>query len=213
MRGEIRSETPNLLSSLQKLDVNFCFPVNTSSPNMTNTSAEIASLRVAACTPDREEDLVNLFLSGMQEHRAKWPDLEGQKRFQKFLDNAVSNLRNPPPTISFHIVLTPSDELVAMAGLSRTPKDALSNTAEVTRISVDKQWRRRGICKMLLAHIIRIAVELYSVDTLYLTTGVDFEIAIQAYTAMGFRDVGRLEGKPFGTKMVMEVADNDWWRE
>lgn len=157
--------------------------------------------------------MINLFISGMHENKAKLSNPELQNLLEKFIDGAVVSLRDPPPTLSLYLAVTPTGELAAMAGLSRTPDDALQNTAELLRISVDKQWRQRGVCKMLLAHVIRIAVRLYKVDSLYLTTAVLFEQAVRVYLALGFREAEHVEGNPHIIKMVMQVEDKDWWRK
>lgn len=180
---------------------------------MTDTSTAGTTLRVAPYTPNHEEEVANLFISGMQEYMATLVDPEKKRRFQNFLDHVVSSLRDLPPSFSLYVVLTPTNASIAMAGLSRTPKDIIENTAELSRISVDKQWRRRGVCKMLLAHVVRVAVELYRVDSLYLITSEHFESAVQAYEALGFQEVWPSERTNHFVKMVMNVADNEWWRE
>lgn len=123
----------------------------------------------------------SLILSGLAEHWGKInPDLNPD------LENLISFY---PESI---FVIEQDGEVLATGAL--TPID--QTTWQVVRMSVDKRYRRQGLGKAMLGHLIQIAQQ-RGANRLILETTSDWDEARQFYRSAGFKFTHLLNGDAY----------------
>lgn len=85
---------------------------------------------------------------------------------------------------SKYIVAKENDEIVGFAGIIITPIDI-----EITNIVTKKRKRKKGIGKLLLDKLIKMAKEINS-ESISLEVNENNQIAIHLYESYGFKKVG-----------------------
>jgi len=91
-----------------------------------------------------------------------------------------------PTTVKGAVLARLDDEVVACGILTHPVASFAENTAELGRMFVDPEYRRRGIAKELLRELEAIAVE-RKLEQLVLETGIKQPEAIGLYTSEGYR--------------------------
>lgn len=99
-----------------------------------------------------------------------------------------------------------------MGGLQCSDTDVANNTAELTRISVAPDWRGKGVCRLVVGQLVRVAVTKYGVKSVYLITMESVTTAVRAYQKLGFCMEGGGGEVPELVRMVMDVEENGWWK-
>lgn len=151
------------------------------------------SVRIVDYTPSYGDHVVALFVSGMEGNISASSDPDVRKRLSAFILREMPKLRDVPAFINeagggrFFLALSPTDnDLAGILAMARSDEDAEQQTVELARISVAKEWRRKGVCRALVAHAIREAVEKLAVRTVYLYTLSTLKGALTAYERMSF---------------------------
>lgn len=178
-------------------------------------------LRIVDYSASYGDAVVSLFVSGMEDNISASPDPVERTRISSFIPKAIRTLRDIPTLVHeagggrFFMALSPSNnDLVGMLAMARSDKDAEQQTIELTRISVAREWRRKGVCRALVAHAIREAVEKLAVQTVYLYTASTVKPAMNSYGRMGFELQGPIPPVAEFTlvKLIMNV-ERRWWQK
>lgn len=177
-------------------------------------------LRVIDYSPTYGDQVINLFVTGMTDNISASQDSVERDMISGFIPSAATTLRDIPSLVNapgggrFFLALSPNNDLVGMLAMARSDEDASNETVELTRISTARDWRRKGVCKALVAHAIREAVDEFAVSSVYLHTLSSFDAAMNTYSKLGFVLQGpRKWAKPSGVKFVMNVEGSGWWQK
>lgn len=151
-------------------------------------------------------------MSGMQDNLRYYPDPVTTSAIQRLLSRTSDTLM-PPSNCHFYLVALDNNRPVGMGALKRCENDVINHTAELTRISVAKEWRGKDVCGMIVGGLIRHAVEKWNVKRVWLLTMSSVKQAVRAYEKLGFEIIDEEEkvDKVRLVKMEMTLAQHEWW--
>jgi len=132
------------------------------------------SLRLEAL--EREPEA---FSSSPQEHRAMTPDAIAKR------------LGSDPEDRSFVLGALYEDRLVGMAGFFQEEGPKTRHKGRIWGVYVTRDWRRKGVARVLLSEIIRRAQARPELEQITLSVASSQTPAKQLYEALGFEVYGR----------------------
>lgn len=190
---------------------------------MPATSATQSTVEIADYDHSYNDAVVSLFVAGMEDNIAAMSNAFDRDRISNFIKRAIPTLRDIPKLVNEErggrvFIALSSDvnkSLIGMIAMARSGKDQEQSTVELTRISVAREWRRKGICRALVGHAIRVAVKEFGVQSLYLYTATTVKAAMSSYERMGFelQDPRPPDGEFAVVKFVLDLDEGGWWQK
>lgn len=83
------------------------------------------------------------------------------------------------------VVMTTAEDVVGVLGLSRSERNVIERSIEYMRISVAREWQKRGIGRAMMDHALRYARANFEVRRIVIYTLNSFCSAIAMYRKMG----------------------------
>lgn len=159
--------------------------------HQTNPS-RLHQVTIHKCTALHTSDTWELFEAGMLDNASETSDACILGDISDLLNFARPQFRDMSTFLfaenggALFVALTPSGETIGMIGVRRSAANMREQLVELTRISVSRNWRRKGICSMLVNHAIAYSWAQFAVRGVYLYTHGGLKSAVTAYSRLGF---------------------------
>ena len=107
------------------------------------------------------------------------------------LESIAQRLGSSPEDRSFVLAAFVDDALVGMAGFFQESGPKNRHRGRIWGVYVSKDWRRKGIARVLLSEIVRRARAQPELEQILLSVATTQDSARQLYASLGFEVYGR----------------------